>query len=386
MATEFKDDSPPVAAVFRLQLFKPSETFIADQARSLSRYRPCLMGRDHEATTPSGLDYCVPDRTGLLGQWRRKLVGASDAYRSMLVAQRAVVAHAHFGVDAVALLDAARAADIPLVTTFHGYDVTTQFARFMRSGSPTLIRYALRRGQLARTGQRFICVSEFIKTKALALGFPEDRLVKHYIGTDIRRFSGVTPEFGKHRPTILHVARLVEKKGTADLLHAYAEVRKVMKDARVVIVGAGPLRASLEALAASLSLEMGQDVIFTGALPHADVIAWLKQASVFCLPSVTAANGDSEGLPISIMEAAAAGLPIVSTWHSGIPEAVTDGEGGLLVQERDRAALADALMQVLRDSTLASRLGTNARRHVEANFDLVAQGRKLEQIYDDARR
>jgi len=374
MAHEFDQASPPAVAVFRLQLFKPSETFIADQARCLSRYQPFLLGRERMGTAAAPIDYCLPDPVGRLGQLRRKLLGATDAYRQILAARRAVVAHAHFGIDAAALLDAVRAADIPLVTTFHGYDVTTQPARFLRSGSPTLIRYALRRQRLAREGQRFICVSEFIKQKALALGFPEDRVVKHYIGTDIRRFSGVMPEFGQHRPTILHVARLVEKKGTADLLHAFAELRKHVRDARVVIVGDGPLQFGSD------------DVVFTGALPHADVIAWFKQASVFCLPSVTAANGDSEGLPISIMEAAAAGLPIVSTWHSGIPEAVTDGEGGLLVQERDRAALADALVQVLQDSSLASRLGGGARRHVEANFDLVAQGRKLEQIYDDARR
>lgn len=372
----------PIAAIFRIQLFKPSEVFISEQARAMERYRATLFGREVVGKPGTPLPFDVPGDASRMARARHLALGANGHYAEVLRRLKPRVVHAHFGVDAVAVSGAVRRLGLPLVTTFHGYDATTRTGKLLRSGSPTLIRYAMGRPRLAREGALFVCVSRFIRQKVLELGFPEDRVVTHYIGTDIRRFAGLERRSSGSRPLILHVARLVEKKGTAHLLDALAQLRRARVEAQLVIIGEGPLRTALEARAAELGI--ADDVKFLGAQSHEAVLDWCARSDLFCLPSITASNGDTEGLPVSIMEAAAAGLPIVSTWHSGIPEAVEDGVGGLLVKERDTPALVDALRTLLVDEALRSRMGLAAQAFVRANFDLHRQAQALEALYDRA--
>lgn len=369
----------PVAAIVRLQLFKASEVFISEQANALTRFRPVLIGRDCVGAPKNDFEYRVmaPARRPLRAI--RAGFGTDSFFRSALADYKPSVVHAHFGIDAVAVMNSAQSLDLPLVTTFHGFDATTRFDRLLRSGSPSLIRYALGRNRLSRQGDLFICVSEFIRKKVLELGFPENKVVRHYIGTDVARFDTVSAERNEGVPIVLHVARLVEKKGTAYLLAAFARVRRQCPDSRLVVIGEGPLRAQLEAQIDDLGL--GDSVEMLGACSHDEVLQWLKRASIFALPSVTASDGDTEGLPISIIEAAAAGLPIISTWHSGIPEAVQDGVGGVLVSERDTAALADALRLLLLDPQTRTRMGTSAQQFIRENFDIRTQTKKLEELY-----
>lgn len=370
-------------AVFRLQLFKPSEVFITEQARLLRRYAPFMLGRELHGPVPA---HCPPHEAppavhGAARLWRAA-AGASDFYVRTLRARQPRLMHAHFGVDAVAVQAAAARCNLPLVTTFHGFDATTHLSRLLLSGSPSLTRYALGRRRLAAQGQLFICVSEFIRQRVLELGFPEHKVVRHYIGTDTQRFAPLASTPREGAPVILHVARLVEKKGTTDLLAAFALALRHAPEATLVIIGEGPLRPTLEAQAQSLGITA--QVQFLGAQPHSEVMRWMGRASLFCLPSVTAANGDTEGLPISIIEAAAAALPIVATVHSGIPEAVQHEQGGLLVPERDVPALTDALATMLADASLRRRCGLAAQHYVQAHFDLQRQAEGLEALYDRA--
>jgi colanic acid/amylovoran biosynthesis glycosyltransferase len=107
----------------------------------------------------------------------------------------------------------------------------------------------------------------------------------------------------------------------------------------------------------------------------------MAESRVFAAPSKTAPDGDSEGLPTTIVEAAGLGLPVVATRHSGIPEAVVDGETGLLGAEGDRAALAANLRRLLADDALRTQLGAAARKHAEASFDVRRQAGRLEELY-----
>ena len=284
--------------------------------------------------------------------------------------------HAHFGPDAVYALPLARQLGVPLVTTFHGFEVTTSASALLRSGSPYLINYLLFKRQLARYGALFLCVSEHIRRHALALDFPEARTRLHYIGIEAPVGDA---EAASASLNILHVARLVEKKGTAILIRAFAAVKARHPKATLTIIGDGPLRATLEALATGLNV--AGSVKFLGALPNAVVLDHMRNAAMFVLPSVTAASGDTEGLPITILEACALGLPIIATRHGGIPEAVRDGETGLLVPERDETALADAVDQLLGDQAVRSRLGAAARAHVRQHFNLQRQTAALEAHY-----
>ncbi len=140
------------------------------------------------------------------------------------------------------------------------------------------------------------------------------------------------------------------------------------------------MTAGLNALATALGIN--NCVRFLGAQPHETVLNLMRGAEIFALPSQTAKNGDSEALGIVFNEASACGVPIVSTWHGGIPEAVLDGETGFLVPERDDAALAEKLDTLLSDRALGEKMGQRGREFVCEVFDIRKQTVKLEGIYD----
>ena len=229
-----------------------------------------------------------------------------------------------------------------------------------------------------RRGALFIGVSRFIVERLERLGFPMERTRLHYIGVDPDAFERRAEPTAE--PVVLHVARLVEKKGTEYLLDAFAQIARKHRRARLVVIGAGPLREKLARRAAEL--EIAPRVSWLGAAPHAEVRAWLQRAAVLCLPSCTAANGDAEGLGQALLEAAASGVPVVATRHGGIPEAVEDGRTGYLVPERDAAALAGALDVLLASEALRCSFGDAARRLARERFDLHRQTRGLEQLYE----
>jgi colanic acid/amylovoran biosynthesis glycosyltransferase len=244
------------------------------------------------------------------------------------------------------------------------------------SRKPSWINYVTWRGSLFDAGATFVCVSEHVRRKAVEWGYPPERLVVLPIGvdTDLIKPSGVG-----EAPRILHVARLVAKKGTADLIAAFARVVRAVPAAELAIVGAGPLRDSLGGLAKELGV--AHAVRFLGARPHDETLAELSRSRLLCVPSVTAPNGDMEGLPTVVLEAFAAGRPVVGTRHGGIPEAVTDGTDGYLVAERDVVGLADRLTALLGDVELGERMGAAARATAEERFDLRRQTDKLERLY-----
>lgn len=369
--------------IYRHQLFEPSEGFIVGQAGRLRRFRPVYVGRQVMGPGPDGAErrtLAAASRTEVL-----RYMLARDPWPILrrVASLEPVLIHAHFGVEGVYALEVSRHLAVPLVTTFHGFDATTSRRDLLRSGNVSWIRYVLHRGRLAQEGRLFVCVSEFIREKVLALGFPPERTVVHYIGVEVERIaarSGSVAERQGGEATILHVARLVEKKGTRYLLDAFAAVRRDVPDARLVIVGDGPLRAALEAQ--SRALGVGGDVTFLGTQPHGTVLEWLARAAVFAQPSVTAASGDAEGLPIGLLEAAAAGVPAVATRHAGIPEAVEHGRTGILVAERDGRGLADGLRTLLTDEAGRQAMGAAARDLVARRFDVVRQTAELERLYE----
>lgn len=372
----------PSVGIFRLQLFKPSEGFIASQAERLHRYRPTYMGRRLFGAAPSGADVVTPPGSRLR-QWRH-LVEISGMRRATpfldaLGERRPALLHAHFAVDAVFAAPVARSLGVPLMTTLHGFDVTRTGWDMLRSGRPSLINGVIGRRSLLRDGQLFLCVSEFIRKAAIARGFPPERLRVHYIGIDCERLRP-REDAGDDR-LILHVGRLVEKKGTSYLLRALAALKRRHPDARLVIAGDGPLRLALEQEAQSLGVM--DSVQFLGVVRNDEVLKLVRQAAVMVVPSVTGADGDAEGFGIVNIEAGAQGVPVVGFRSGGIVEAVEDGYSGFLAEERDVDGLAAHLGRLLEDRPLRVRTGRNARQWVEDRFDLSTQTGKLERIYDE---
>lgn len=267
------------------------------------------------------------------------------------------VLHAHFG-PVGAMVESLRAVgvvDAPLVTTFYGYDVArTPSARYAR---------------LFQNGDLLLVLSEAMRARLAAMGAPADRTHVHPLGVDLARFAPATGAArGAGRELhVLSIARLVPKKGMADAMRAVTLARATVPGLRYTIVGDGPLRAGLEALAESLGI--AGVVHFAGWKAQPDVLAIARTAHVLLAPSVTASDGDAEGTPVAILEAQALALPVVATRHAGIPEVVRDGESAILVEEHAVDALAAAL-QAVADPTAARRMGEAGRAFVERHHDI----------------
>jgi colanic acid/amylovoran biosynthesis glycosyltransferase len=182
---------------------------------------------------------------------------------------------------------------------------------------------------------------------------------------DLRRLDR-TDERHPEPDLVVSVARLIEKKGLGDLVDACGILRERGVPVRLRVGGDGPLLDELR----SAATRVGLDGAFPGALPHEEVRALYRQAAVFCLPCVVASTGDRDGLPTSVLEAMALGVPVVTTDVNGLPDVVIDGETGLVVPEHDPPALADALERLLKDPELAARFAEEGRRHVERAFSL----------------
>lgn len=373
------------AGIFRLQLFKRSETFVAAQAEAMRRFHPVYIGRREFGPAPDGADVAVLPSGGRIANARQLIASGvlrrPGPFVEALRSRKIDIIHCHFAVDAVYALPVARKLNVPLVTTLHGFDVTRTDAALLLSGRPALMNAVLHRRSLQKNGDLFICVSDFIRRKAIERGFPEDRAVVHYIGIDVSSLS--VREGPGEAGLIVQVGRLVEKKGTEFLLRAVAEIRRQSdRPVRLVLIGEGPLRSKLEQQCHALALD---DVVsFMGAQPHDVVLGWIRRAAVLAVPSVTASDGDSEGLPIVNLEASSQGVPLVASVSGGIAEAVVHDVTGLLHAERDVAAMAAHLADLLGNPVKRVRFGQNGRQLMEKSFDIRKQSALLEELYLEA--
>lgn len=281
--------------------------------------------------------------------------------------------HAHWvlpnGVPAVI---AARLRGLPLVISLHGSDVYL---------AERAIPLTLAAGAVFRAAQAVTACSGDLKERALRLGAHPGSVTVIPYGVDPHAFqpdpgagAEVRAELGlpDGTPLIVTVGRLVYKKGLTYLLEAFPHIRARHPDAALIVGGYGDLRAELERRADELGIAAG--VYFPGALPRDRAARYISAADVFVVPSIRDQGGNVDGLPNVLLEGMGAGRPIVASRVAGIPEVIADGEHGLLVPERDPAALATAISRLLDDPALAGRLGAAARRRVleELTWDETA--------------
>ncbi len=255
-----------------------------------------------------------------------------------------------------------------LVTIFHGADMSSFLKG--RDDSPYADLFAI--------GDSFLPISQFWKSKLLELGAPEEKTSIHRMGVFTDEFSFSSREKSSDNPfNFITVGRLTEKKGVEYTIRAAAALKQMLDkpNFQVTIIGDGPLKTELKILCHDLGMDA--EISFKGALPHEQVAKHLQKADAFLLPSVTAQNGDMEGIPVALMEAMASGLPVISTRHSGIPELVIHDNTGLLADERDPQGLAQAMHQTLTDHTNRETLASSARKHVETEFNNALWNQKL---------
>ncbi|WP_250034877.1 glycosyltransferase [Paractinoplanes maris] len=359
----------PKALIWRSAMLLGSETFIRNQADSLSRWQPVYAGAtkvDSVLARETDL-IAYPSEADRRAFLRLRLTGSSPHLHKLMATVRPDVVHAHFGGDGWLISGSAARAGVPLVVTLHGHDVTRQPS----STGPKGVRYRRNLRTVFHRASILIAVSEVIRQKAIAWGADPAKVRVHHTGVPI---PAAVPDSPKQWD-VAFAGRFVEKKGADDLIAALSTL-----NARALFLGDGPRFAEMQGLARSLRV----DATFLGAQPLDEVYRLLGESRVLAAPSRTASDGDSEGLPTTIVEAMALGLPVVATHHSGIPEAVADGITGLLGAEGDREALAANLRKLLDDQNLQRAMGTAARARAEAGFDVVKQSRRLEDVYDEA--
>jgi glycosyltransferase involved in cell wall biosynthesis len=365
----------PKVGVFRTTYPLPSEVFITEQVKALKCFDSTFICRDFfgksETTNVTYLH-------GRFSKWWWTLTRSPSQFDLRSLKELSLV-HVHFGPDAVMAMPLTRKLNIPMLTTFHGMDITRNNLALLTSKRPTDMHYALRFNELKRSGAGFIAVSDFVQNLLLKAGFAKDKIRRIYIGVDTVRFCPV-PKTTQHR-YILCVGRHTSKKGLTTLLKAWARIEKQFPEVKLLQIGAGPQTAELVQLIADLLI--AERVVLMGSKSSEEVRAYMQQAEVFALPSQTAANGDAEALGIVFNEASACGIPIVSTRHGGIPEAVLDGETGLLVSEGDDAALANALAKLLGNADLRAKMGRRGREFVLESFDIAKQTTLLESFYGE---
>ena len=269
---------------------------------------------------------------------------------------------AHFGQNGerAASLKKWRVLRPPVITIFHGAD-----AAIPSHNSLLASQYA----GLIRHGALNLTVNKLFRDMLVAAGASQSSTAVHHMGISPHEISYDWQSWEGTQPVVTTVCRLVEKKGIEFALRALAvlEASRPEIDWRYHIIGDGPLRTSLERLASELGL--AHRVTFLGSLPHCEVKRQLRSAHLFLLPSVTASDGDMEGIPVALMEAMAAGLIAVSTYHSGIPELIEDGATGFLAPERDTEALAAKLAWVFDHPRECEDVALAARCKVEDHFN-----------------
>jgi glycosyltransferase involved in cell wall biosynthesis len=287
--------------------------------------------------------------------------------------------HAHFGTDATDIWPSVKSAGLAMLVTLHGYDISicpewwqAGYGGVRRRNYPRrLIRMA------ADPYVRFVAVSRNVKQRAIEAGISADKIVVSPIGVDTDRFSPGHVPLCQRKKRILFVGRMVEKKAPTLLIQAFAEARRSVPDAELVMIGDGPLLIE----ATTLAKDLGVPVSFMGACPSSIVVEQLHKARVFCLPSITAANGDAEGLPISLLEAQACGVPCITTREAGGEEALPSS-GGLLVPAGSAQSLAAALAHALTDTDFMEAAPGHALKWVRDRLSLRENALALQAIYE----
>ena len=362
----------------RLLVFAPSrgansETFIRNNLKRLPFHVDAYFGDEISLENVKVFAYGISifvskvlTRFGLL-----RLATLPPSWVASLLARhhRPDVILIEFGFHAVRVMEVARM-DIPVLVHFRGADASAfrylnvleeRYRRLFQLVSGLLVKNRLMR-------QRLIC-----------LGAVPGQIVISPSGADEELFHGACPS---HNPAhFLAVGRFVDKKGPMLTLESFALARSMVKDRcrlTLQMVGEGPLKEKVRNLAKSLGIE--QYVEFSGSMAPADIADAMRSARAFVQHSLRAPDGDEEGCPVSIMEAQLSGLPVVATFHAGIPDVVLHEETGFLVPVRDCCAMAKAMVLLADEPQLADKLGVSASSRARRKFTIDKHVSQLTKI------
>ena len=285
------------------------------------------------------------------------------------------VMHIYFGHTGVHLLPFIKEWEKPCVVSFHGMDIQPR---------PDQPGYDDAMRELLQTAPLLLARSHSLMDRLAAMGAPRDRLRLNRTGIPLEAFPFLqrpVPADGAWQ--LVQACRWIAKKGIRTSLRAFARFRERFPAAKFILAGDGPLRGEIERMVAEL--ELGSSVELRGFLDQAGLAQLYAASHIFLHPSEMTEDLNQEGVPNSMLEAMATGLPVAATLHGGIPEAVSDGATGFLVDERDDEALASALLRLAGDPAMWTRMGAAAAQSVQEDFSQVRAIEKLEGFYDEAK-
>ena len=366
--------------IYRSHMLRHAEHWIKAQADSMSAYTPLFAysspAQEIQLSSEQTIRLSIPDFWRPITPLSLRPACHFQYLIDWIAGREVKVLYAHFGPDAVEALPIAEALHVPLVAAFHGYDASLR-DEVLREQGIFHRRFLFWRNELKETAALFVCDSDYIAEALVEKGFPRSKVRTHYVGTAVQSADEVA---GVRRdPCVLFAGELLERTGCEYLMRAMRVVQRSLPLLRLIVAGEGALEPELRALAYHLSI----NVEFKGRVSHQEVVAMLRTSLMVCLPSVRAENGDCEGLPLGLLDAQAAGCPIVSTRHSGIPEAVRQGVTAELVEERNAEQLAQAILLVARSSERRESAAREGPRFMKEKFDIRERTRLLESLFDE---
>lgn len=290
---------------------------------------------------------------------RRLLKGFSYAEKKILFSLRKEKVDfvlAEYGPTACESLKVIKYLRLPLIVHFHGFDA---------SEHQTLSTYENKYKEVFEYAHKIIAVSKKMKHSLLDMGCPENKILINYYGPHESFFS-INPTFKNSQ--FISVGRFVNKKAPYLTIFAFKKVVDEFPEAKLIMVGDGELLKFCKSLSKLLNLD--NKIEFKGICNPTEIKELFQGSLAFVQHSVIAEDGDSEGTPVAILEAQASGLPVISTFHAGIPDVVIQNETGLLVEEHDFEGMANNMLRILREKGLAIQLGKAGRARVKENFTM----------------
>lgn len=357
--------------IARSNFFSYSETFIDQQIRQLTPHAVLYEGWQPSNIQAGGSIYPFPLNLLIFRGSLRNLFPAfyQKVYtyflKKYLLKTETACLLANYGPLGMHVFTACQSINIPFAVHFHGFDA---------SEKKTIARYGEEYRTILPQAKAVIVVSQVMKMDIEEICGPLKNLHVLPYGVDTEKFKPGT-KASKESIQLISVGRFTAKKAPIMSIKAFQILLEKFPTAHFTMIGDGELWEDAKKYVEENGL--GENVAFMGQQKPDLILEKLQEADIFIQHSIKTPSGDSEGTPNSILEASACGLPIVSTLHAGIPEAVIQGETGILVQESDFKAMGEALVSLANDPTLRIKMGESARKHMLKNYKIKTQAEKL---------
>ena len=369
------------------KLLPPTASFIYNQIIHHQNYRPEIIYCEEsssvfkdklEGSYPAYKAVHGPIGNSLYKYFRMLSPADRVKLRNYIRSSESSIAHIHYGVDALVYAGLLSDLNMPVLVSFYGYDCTSFPNWFGGLGRKWLQERLFKQEGITA----YTAMSPDMKEDLIKLGCPEEKIIVHYHGSDPRPFHQEREYPNKKEIRLLIISSLTEKKGHYFLLKAFKKAAQATdKRLHLHIAGDGELRESLEQQIKDENIEQVHmhGLIKYGSEQHHKL---LREADIFVHPSITTSRGEKEGIPGALIEARSAGLPVIATYHAGIPYIMEHGETGMLVKEGAVDELASQIVALAGDSSLREKIGKQGQAYTLKNLDVVEKEKDLENIYD----